>query len=124
MSSKRFIKLIENIHLNDNKTAVSKDEQRYDKLHKLRPLIDSLNQSFSSSYNHSSFLSVDESMIAFKGRSNMKQYMLMKPVKRGYVAWCIADSCTSYVSDNVDKAKSLGEEVVLRLTASLKIDAV
>lgn len=129
MSSKRFKKLIENIHLNDNKTAVSKDEQGYDKLHKLRPLIDSLNQSFSSSYNHSSFLSVDESMIAFKGRSSMKQYMPMKPVKRGYKVWCIADSCTGYVykfdiytgkSDNVDRAKSLGEKVVIRLTASLK----
>ncbi|XP_050293720.1 uncharacterized protein LOC126734226 [Anthonomus grandis grandis] len=44
------------------------------------------------------FLSVDESMIKFKGRSMIKQYMPAKPVKRGYKVWMIADS-TGYCWD-------------------------
>lgn len=84
MSSKRYKKLIENIHLNDNTKAAPKGEKGYDKLHKVRPLIDMLNESITKPYKHSSFLAVDESMIAFKGRSSLRQYMPLKPVKRGY----------------------------------------
>nr|CAI5821849.1 unnamed protein product [Callosobruchus analis] len=36
-------------------------------------------------------------MIAFKGRSAIKQFMPMKPVKRGYKVWCLADSQTGYI---------------------------
>ena len=42
-------------------------------------------------------MSVDESMIPFKGRSALKQYMPLKPVKRDYKVWCIADAKTGYV---------------------------
>ena len=42
-------------------------------------------------------LSVDESMIQFKGRSSLKQYNPMKPIKRGYILWCIADN-SAYAS--------------------------
>lgn len=40
---------------------------------------------------------VDEAMVAFKGRSSLKQYMPLKPVKRGYKVWCLADAQTGYV---------------------------
>ena len=63
-----------------------------DKLHKVRPLIDDLNKSISGAYSSSICVSIDESMIPFKGRSLLKQYMPMKPVKRGYEVWCIADA--------------------------------
>lgn len=130
MPSKRYKKLIENIHLNDNTKAIPKGEAGYDKLHKLRPLIDKLNDSFTKPYKHSAFLAVDESMIAFKGRSSLKQYMPMKPVKRGYKVWCLADSVTGYIwkfdiytGKSLDTETSnygLGERVVINLTASLK----
>ncbi|KAK3772798.1 hypothetical protein RRG08_011197 [Elysia crispata] len=35
--------------------------------------------------------SVDESMVLFKGRSSIKQYCPMKPIKRGYKLWVRAD---------------------------------
>lgn len=129
MSSKRYKKIIENIHLNDNNTAVQKGQPGYDKLHKVRPLIEKLNESFTSAYKHSSFLAVDESMIPFKGRSSIKQYMPLKPIKRGYKVWCLADSLTGYIqkfdiytgkSDVIDNNQGLGEKVVLKLTSSLK----
>ena len=62
-----------------------------DKLYKLRPLINSLNNSFIKLYNVSRQVSIDESVILFKGRSSLKQYNPMKPIKRGYKVWSMAD---------------------------------
>jgi len=39
----RFKKLTENIHYNDNTKAVPRGEAGYDRLHKLRPVIEALN---------------------------------------------------------------------------------
>ena len=37
-------------------------------------------------------------MIPFKERSSMKQYMPLKPVKRSFEVWMLADAHTGYVS--------------------------
>ena len=63
-----------------------------DKLYKLRPLINSLSGNFLKLYNASHYLSIDESMILFKGRHSIKQYNPKKPIKRGYKPWMIADT--------------------------------
>ena len=55
-----------------------------DKLYKLHPLINSLNDNLIKLYNVSYQVSIDESMILFKGRISLKQYNPMKPIKRGY----------------------------------------
>jgi len=121
----RFKKLTGNIHCNDNTKAVPRVEAGYDRLHKLRPIIDVLNCRLKEMYIPSSVMAVDESMVPFKGRSSMKQYMPMKPVKRGYKVWCLADSRTGFVnqfdiySGRSDthgySSLSLGERVVLSL---------
>ena len=94
----RFKKLTENIHCNDNTKAVSRGEAGCDRLHKLRPVIDDLNSCLKEVYIPSCVMSVDQSMVPFKGCSSMKQYMPMKPVKCGYKGWCLADSRTGFVS--------------------------
>jgi hypothetical protein len=93
-----FKKLTENIHCNDNTKAMPRGEAGYDRLHKLRPVIDALNSRLKEVYIASSVVAVDEGMVPFKARSSMKQYMQMKPVKRGYKVWCPADSRTGLVS--------------------------
>ena len=55
-------------------------EAGYDRLHKLRPVIDALNSRLKEVYIPSSVMTVDESMVRFNGRYSMKQYMPMKPV--------------------------------------------
>jgi hypothetical protein len=70
-------------------------------------------------------MAVVESMVPFKGRSSKKQYMPMKPVKRGYKVWCLADSRTGFVGQfDIYSARrdtqgyssfSLGERVMLSL---------
>lgn len=124
MTAKRFKKLIENIHCNNNETNSPRSAPNHDKLHKVRPLIDSLNTNIRIFYKPTSFLSIDESMIPFKGRSSLKQYMPMKPVKRGYKVWCLADAKTGYILNfsvytgrsEVPSKIPLGERVVLELS--------
>ncbi|ERL91043.1 hypothetical protein D910_08385 [Dendroctonus ponderosae] len=43
-------------------------------------------------YNPHNCIAIDESMIKFKGRSALKQYMPKKPIKQGYKIWALADS--------------------------------
>jgi hypothetical protein len=47
---KRFSFLLSHIHLNDNLGQPSRDSPNYDKLYNIRPLLDSLSQSFSECY--------------------------------------------------------------------------
>ena len=48
---------------------------------KVRPIIDELQKRFQELYQPNCEVAVDEAMIKFQGRSSMKQYMPLKPVK-------------------------------------------
>ena len=128
MVIKRFKKIREALHLNDNTQAPPRGDANHDKLFKLRPLIDKLNREFSEQCVQSSSQSIDEAMVLFKGRSAIKQYMPMKPVKRGYKLWIRADSETGYVynfevysgkDDSGQVSAGLGERVVRNLCQPL-----
>lgn len=73
MTENRFEKITQNLHLNNNDNVLPKTHADYDKLHKLRPLLDILNENIAKIYNPSSFVTIDESMIKFKGRCVLKQ---------------------------------------------------
>ena len=66
MSRERYQVILSNLHLNDN---AKMDSDKKDKLYKVRPILDHLNQRFSQNRSLSEHLCVDESMIKFKGRS-------------------------------------------------------
>jgi hypothetical protein len=84
MTNNRFGWLLSTIHLNDNNMIPKKGEIGYDKLYKVRPYLTILKYNFQKYYNPNKIIVVDESMIKFKGRSTLKQYMPKKPIKRGY----------------------------------------
>ena len=64
------------------------------------------------------------------GRSSRKQYLPMKPVKRGFKVWVMADAVNGYFctvavsvgrpSDGRGTEVGLGERVVLQLTERLR----
>ena len=64
------------------------------------------------------------------GRSTMKQYLPLKPVKRGFKDWVRADAGTGYFSafdvyigrpsDGTITEVGLGERVILQLSQSLR----
>lgn len=127
MPVNRFGWLLSNLHLNDNSNMPNRQDQNYDKLYKLRPFLDSLSSTFISCYNPTEYQTVDESMIRFKGRSSLKQYMPLKPIKRGYKVWVRADESgyicefqiyTGKVKNRVETL--LGERVVKDLTNKIK----
>ena len=49
------------------------------------------------SYDPSQNISIDESMVCFKRRSTMKQYLPLKTIKRGFKIWCSSYSCCGYL---------------------------
>jgi len=91
-------------------------------------LIDCLKMTFQKSREDSPRQSIDEGMVKFKGRCGMKQYMPLKPVRRGIKLWLRCDSYTGYCYDvNVYSGKeeiqadsTLGERVVNKLTSSIQ----
>jgi hypothetical protein len=129
MTVKRFLKILRFIHLNDNQNMPPRESLHFDKLYKIRPMITYLNRIFPEMFSPSHYLSVDESMIAFTGRTTMKQYMPLKPIKRGFKVWVIACAESGYMySFDIYTGKTpggevnfgLGEKVVLLLTRTLE----
>ena len=61
-----------------------------DPLPHIASLVAKLNTSFSANYHPSQPLALDEAMVAFKGRSPIKQYIPSKPHKWGYKIYCLS----------------------------------
>lgn len=127
MPVKRFSFLLSHLHLNDNSKEPQRTSPDFDKLYKLRPLLTQLSETFSNFYDPTRNQAVDESMIKFKGRSALKQYMPMKPNNRGYKVWVRADEfgyvCQFQIytgKTNNKPEKFLGVRVVKDLTQALQ----
>ena len=77
-----------------------------DKLYKIRPFVDALNNNFMLLYDVIEHITtVGEVMILFKGRSLMKQYNPRKLIKRCYKIWATADM-NGYISKfSINKGK-------------------
>lgn len=97
MTANRFKKIVENLHCNDNELQPPKTDPKFDKLHKVKPMLDRLNEKIREVYKPSDVVTVDDSMIPFKGRYVLKQYMPKKPTKWGYKVWCLCDSYTGNI---------------------------
>ena len=72
----RFWDLWSSVHLADNERAPQRGTGDFDKLYKVRPIMDIMGRSFKNNF------SVDEAMVKGKGRNPLKQYMPAKPIKR------------------------------------------
>lgn len=100
-TSKRWHQLWNYLHLadNDDPTRPRKGEPNYDKIWKIRPLFVELVPSFQDHFYIGQNVSVDEIMIKGKGKNPIKQYLPMKPIKRGSKIWALACSDYAYVYD-------------------------
>jgi hypothetical protein len=61
-----------------------------DPLPHVRALAEKLNQSFAAHFTPTEYLTLDEAMAAYKGRSSIKQYIPSKSHKWGYKIYCLA----------------------------------
>ena len=106
---------------------LSRGSPGYDRLGKVRLIINHLLENSVELYDIHKHVAVDEVMIKFQGRSSLKQYMPLKPTKRVINVWVLAGSTNGYFSrfevytgkgDSVEKG--LGARVVKGLTCALK----
>ena len=106
------------LHFADNTALVPQGQPGYDRLGKVREVMEKVSNRF---YKPHCENSVDEAM------SSLKQYMPAKPVKRGIKVWCRADAHNGYLcqfevytgrSEGVQD--SLGKRVVLGLSQKLE----
>ena len=81
ISRTRFFELHRYLHFADNSTLSPPGSPGYDRLGKIAPIAMLSNQ-FAAVYNPGKEISMDEAMMPFKGRSSLKQYLPLKPIKR------------------------------------------
>ena len=97
MSLNRFRAISRFFHLADSTQAVGRDQEGYDPLYKVRPLISATQESFQSGFYPGQNLTVDEAMVKFKGRCSFRQYLPSKPTKYGLKVWALCDADTYYM---------------------------
>jgi len=122
MSRNQFKQLCGWLHFNNNSLAPAHGAPGYDRLYKIRPVIDAICEKSKMLYNLGEKVSIDEAMVKFKDRSSIKQCQPLKPIKRGFKIWCRADSTSGYIDNFVvymgksdGPTTNLGYKVVMEL---------
>ncbi len=95
MSGSRFQEILTMMRFDDRATR----QQRWfvDKFVPIREVFDMFTDSCRRHYSPGECLTVDEQLVAFRGRCPFKQYMPSKPSKYGLKSWLCVDSKTHYV---------------------------
>ena len=127
ISRDRFLEISHFLHFADNSVLAPSGSAEYDRLGKVRGIMDKVSERFLTLYSPHCENSIDEAMIPFQGRSSLKQYMPAKPVKRGIKVWCHADSHNGYLCEfqvytgrSSSEQDGLGKRVVLDLSRRLQ----
>ena len=91
MTRDRYVQICKNFRMLDEEKAGYDDPLR-----KIRNFVDKVIENSRKHYIPSKNISLDESMIRFKGRHKFKVYMLRKPTKHGFKAYVVAESSTGF----------------------------
>ena len=121
VTKNRFEKLSQYLHFSNSATELQRGE---DRLYWVCSVLSKVLENIQKAYEPSQNLSIDEGMIAFKGRLSFRQYMPAKPTKYGIKVWMAADSQNGYVSNfsvylgkeaDVPRLNGLGYDVVTKM---------
>lgn len=123
----RFQAILQFFHLVDTRNLPKPREPNYDPCARFNPLVEHVNRLFKFYFTPGQNLSIDESMISTKIRSQLLQYIPKKHHRWGVKLWMICDAAASYCLNffvytgaagtdrNEIKRKGLGYIVVLKL---------
>lgn len=123
----RFENIQRYFHVADTRQNPPRNQPGHDKLVHVRTIMETIRENFKQQYNAHKEVSIDEAMIGFSGRLGFKQYVPLKPTKRGIKVWVRADPYNGFMNDfqvytgkegNVPEA-NLGGRVVLDLMDSV-----
>lgn len=124
MRLKRFERILKFLHFNDNSKII-----KGDRLFKIRPLIDQLNNNFKKHGGLDENLSIDESMVPYYGKHYAKQYIRGKPIRFGYKNWALCSN-SGYMygfqiytgkDDSQKKQYGIGGDVVVSLLQQVEV---
>ncbi|XP_026467553.1 piggyBac transposable element-derived protein 4-like [Ctenocephalides felis] len=96
MSNRRFKLIKKYLHFMNNETYNS-DLHPYPKLNKIWPVYDFLNKKFKTAYTLQREITIDESLMLYKGALSWKQYMPMKRARFGIKSYFLCESKTGYI---------------------------
>ena len=120
----RFEEILRYSHLADNAKLTPGD-----KLAKVRPFFNLMNQEFLNAFQFDEQHCVDESMIPYFGKHSTKRYIKEKPIKFGYKVWCLNTNNGYLIQWDPYSGKGyynpklgLGGSVVTKLTRKLTSD--
>ena len=99
MSRDRFVLIFRYLHVCDEDKAIPRGQPGHDKLFKVRSLLDLLLRNLTSHYQLHRELSIDESMIPFKGRLSFRQFLPSKPIRFGIKCFVLAEAKSGYVAN-------------------------
>ena len=108
----------------NNSLKPKRESKDYSKIYKVKNFTEILRRNFRENYNFGRCGTIDESMIKFKGKSSIKQYLPLNPIKRDYKVWCLCEPITGYLfnyqiylgkEETSGKGIPLGERVVFNL---------
>ncbi|KAJ1187627.1 hypothetical protein NDU88_004402 [Pleurodeles waltl] len=97
MTHNRYLLLLRMLHFVDKALALPRDHPDYDCLFKIRPVLDHFVDRFSEVYVPGKEISVDKSLVLFKGRLVFKQYITSKRARYGIKLYMLSESSTGYV---------------------------
>ena len=96
MTRNRFMKIKQYLHFSDNEMSPLLEDKNY-KLSKILPVDKHLQKKFQNYYTPERDVSIDESMMKFKGRLGWKQYCPLKVNKYGVKYFLLCESKSGYV---------------------------
>ncbi|XP_069802761.1 piggyBac transposable element-derived protein 4-like [Dendropsophus ebraccatus] len=96
MTRARYEAIQKFLHFTDNSQCPPQNDPNFDRLFKIRPLINILALSFSRVYTLQKEISIDESLVHFKGRLKFRQYMPNKRARYGMKVYKLCESETGY----------------------------
>lgn len=115
MSRNRFELLLRMVHFADN------SNDNGDRLHKIQPVVEKLVHNFQCMYEPTEVVCIDESLIPFRGRLVMRQYIKNKRHKYGvkFFKLCCSGGYTYnmkiYAGKNLEQQKCTPTSVVMKL---------
>ncbi|KAJ1186065.1 hypothetical protein NDU88_002850 [Pleurodeles waltl] len=97
MTRNRYLLLLRMLHFVDSALALPRDHLDCDRLLKIRPVLDHFVDCFSEVYVPGKEISMDESLVFFKGRLVFKQYIPSKRARYGIKLYMLSESSTGCV---------------------------
>ncbi|XP_028178278.1 piggyBac transposable element-derived protein 4-like isoform X2 [Ostrinia furnacalis] len=138
MSFRRFLLIKKCLHFVDNTSITEQSTGEQKKLKKIQPILNHLNDKFSSLYLPEQNIAIDESLLLWKGRLSFSQLIATKAAQVGIKSYELCESRTGYlwkmevyagkshdVSESVDPERGLNEpegatsQIVYRLVRPL-----